>query len=485
MQKLQNKDLFINQGLISGQWVDAQNKETFGVHNPASGDLLGEVANLGAVEIVHSIDVAKEAFVCWSALSAKQRQNILYKWNELILANQEDLATIMVYEQGKPFSEALAEVKYAASFVSWFGAEATRVHGSIMSDYAPMTQLQYTKEPVGVVGIVTPWNFPLAMITRKVAPALAAGCSVVIKPSELTPYSALALGKLAQEAGVLDGVCNIIPTTRAQEFGEIICASRKIAKISFTGSTKVGKILLAQGAQTVKKMSMELGGNAPFIVFEDAKIDNAVDALIATKFRNTGQTCVCANRIFVQESVHDEFVQKLKNKVEQFVVGEGFTQGVNQGPLINQDAVQKVQNHISQSVKNGATCVLGGKPHAKGGTFFEPTILTNVNADDIFSCEETFGPIAPISSFVSEEEVIECANNTPYGLASYFCTTDYQRIYRVNEQIQSGIVAINTGSFSNEFGPFGGIKESGLGREGSTLGIEEYLQIKYSLISYA
>ena len=481
---LQNTNLFIEKNLINGVWVDSHQGESFEVKNPATNEILGCVPNMAKEETQQAIDAANHAFQTWKHTTATERYHLLNQWYELVIAHSQDLATLMVLEQGKPLAEALAEVQYAAKFIQWFSEQAKRIHGSLMEGFAINKQLQYTKEPIGVVGIITPWNFPLAMITRKVAPALAAGCTVVVKPSDLTPYSALALAYLMEQAGIPKGVCNVITTQQASLVGQTLCKSKLVRKMSFTGSTRVGKILLEQSATTVKRMSLELGGNAPFIVFDDADLSVTLNALIATKFRNTGQTCVCANRIFVHENIHDEFVDLLQKAVEKFIVADGFTEGVNLGPLINDAALAKVQKHIQDSLNQGAKLITGGQSHEKEGTFFQPTILTHVSADSIFSCEETFGPVAPIISFSDEEQVIQQANQTDYGLSAYFCTQDFRRIPRVLKQLEAGMIGVNEGMISNEFGPFGGIKESGLGREGSILGIDEYLEPKYSVISF-
>jgi succinate-semialdehyde dehydrogenase/glutarate-semialdehyde dehydrogenase len=475
--ELKNKDL-----LRREDWAKTEN--FFEVFNPADNSFLEKVPCCNKNEVLEMIKKAKQSFLQWSKTPAKERCLIMQKWFHLILENQEDIAKIMVAEQGKPLQEANNEIVYGASFVQWFSEQAKRIRGEVMSDYQPNITLQYTKEAVGVVGIITPWNFPVAMITRKAAPAIAAGCSVIIKPSELTPLSALALAKLAKQAGLPAGVLQIASTSDAKQVGEVFCQSKEIQKISFTGSTKVGKVLFRQCADSIKRMSLELGGNAAFIVLEDADLDKAAENLLICKFRNSGQTCVCANRIFVQEGVLEEFLQKFKRAVKSLKVGGGMDSGTTQGPLIQESAVQKVEQHISQALADGAQLELGGARHALGGTFFEPTILTNVKAHSIFWREETFGPVAPICSFRTISEVIELANATDYGLANYFCTQDAKKIHLLSQKLQSGIIGVNTGIISNEFGPFGGFKESGIGREGSEMGIEEYLETKYSMISY-
>ena len=482
--KLNNPTLFKQQGFINGQWVDANNQQTFTVTNPADDSFVAEVANMGEAETHQAIDAAQQAFQKWQSSTIKERYAILMKWYQLIIDNQADLARLMVIEQGKPLAEAAGEVIYAATFVQWFAEQGKRMNGVVKSAFSPTAELKYTKEPVGVVGIITPWNFPLAMITRKVAPAIAAGCSVVIKPSELTPLSAFALAELAHQAGIPAGLINIIPTAQAAIVGSAITASPTVRKISFTGSTNVGKILMKQSADTVKRTSMELGGNAPFIVFDNADVDIAVEALMASKYRNAGQTCVCANRIIVQDRIHDEFIAKLIQRVKQFKLGNGLDEGVTMGPLINQKAFEKVNTFVTNTVQKGAEVLLGGKPHELGYSFFQPTILSNVAADSPYNCEEIFGPVAPIIKFTDEEQAIEIANDTVHGLAAYFCSQDYRQIHRVNQALRSGMIGINEGVFSNEFGPFGGVKESGIGREGSELGIEEYLDTKYTLLSF-
>ena len=485
MDRIKNKALFIEQGFVAGEWTGQSNSNRFEVFNPATLTALGSLPNMGADETNEAILSAHQAFQTWKKSTANERYAILNRWYELIMQNTEDLASLMVLEQGKPLAEARGEVAYSAKFSQWFSEQAKRIHGSIMSNYSDSAQLQFTKEPVGVVGVITPWNFPLAMITRKVAPALAAGCCVVIKASASTPYSALALVKLLEQAGLPQNVCQIVTSNQSSVIGQTMSASDLVRKISFTGSTRVGKILLEQSASTVKRMSMELGGNAPFIVFDDADMTTAIKAVIATKYRNTGQTCVCANRIFVHSKIYDEFAERLQQEVGKFIVADGFTEGVNQGPLINDAAREKVEAHIQNSVASGAEVLMGGKHHERGGNFFEPTILANVAADAIFSCEETFGPVAPLITFDDEAQVLEQANATEFGLSAYFCTQDFRRIKRVLEGLESGMVGVNEGILSNEFGPFGGVKSSGIGREGSIYGIDEYLEHKYALISYA
>ncbi len=483
--QIKNKQLVANKAFIGGRWIDANDKATFTVNNPADDSILGELPDLGKDEINQAINAANDAFKSWKNVSASERSALLHKWYQLVLDNADDLAAIMVLEQGKPLAEAKAEVLYAAKFIQWFSEQAKRIYGVVMSNYLPTSKLEYTKEPVGVVGIITPWNFPLAMITRKVAPALAAGCTCVIKPSDLTPYSALALMKLYEQAGLPPSACNLVTVKNPKDFGDLICESSVIRKISFTGSTPVGKKLLAQSASTVKKVSLELGGNAPFIVFDDADLEMSVNALLATKFRNTGQTCVCANRIFIQQNIHDEFVDKLISKLKTYKVADGFSSDVKQGPLITQPAFEKVKNHIKSAVSQGAEVVYGGEQHQKGLTFFEPTIIQGVDNESIFKYEETFGPVAPIVSFNEVEEAITYANDTKFGLSAYFCTQDFRKMHKVRAELETGMVGINEGILSNEFGPFGGIKESGIGREGSVLGIDEYLVYKYSVLNWS
>ncbi len=484
MQEIKNKNLFIQKAFINNKWSDSDSGKVLEVTNPANNSILGTVPDMGKNETEQAIVAANHAFISWKKTTAKDRYNLLMSFYHLMISNADDLAYLMVLEQGKPLAEAKGEVIYAANFIQWFAEQAKRIHGTIMEAFSNKAQLQYTKTPVGVVGIITPWNFPLAMITRKLAPALAAGCTVVIKPSELTPFSAIALMYLAKEAGIPSGVCNLVTTANAAEVGKVMSDSQYIRKISFTGSTKVGKILLEQSSQTVKRMSMELGGNAPFIVFDDADLEVAITSLIASKYRNSGQTCVCANRILVQEKIHDKFVDLLKKQVESFKVADGLTPEVTVGPLINSQTLEKVESHVHHSVNKGAEVVIGGKRHSLGYTFYEPTILVNVPSISILNEEETFGPVAPIIKFKTEEEAIEIANNTKYGLSAYFCSTNVSRIFRVLDALDSGMIGVNEGILSNEFGPFGGVKESGLGREGSVLGLEEYLENKYSIISY-
>jgi succinate-semialdehyde dehydrogenase/glutarate-semialdehyde dehydrogenase len=475
---LANTNLFRQQCYINGQWVDADNKATLAVTNPADGSLLGHVPMMGTAETRRAIEAANEAWPAWRARTGKERGAILRRWFELLMANQEDLAKLMTAEQGKPLAEAKGEVAYGASFIEWFAEEAKRIYGDTIPPVARNTRLVVVKEPVGVCAAITPWNFPIAMITRKVAPALAAGCVVVAKPASLTPFCSLALAELADRAGIPAGVFNIV-TGDTKAIGAELTSNPLVRKLTFTGSTAVGALLLKQCAATVKKVSMELGGNAPFIVFNDADLDAAVEGAIASKYRNSGQTCVCTNRFLVQEGVYEKFSSKLVEKVLQLKVGNGMEAGVVQGPLIEESAVKKVEEHISDAVSKGARVLAGGKRHALGGTFFEPTVLGNVTRQMAVATEETFGPVAPLFSFHTEEEAVRMANDTEFGLAAYFYSRDIGRVWRVAEALEYGMVGINTGLISNEVAPFGGVKQSGLGREGSKYGIEEFLVVKY------
>lgn len=477
--KLTDPKLFQQQCYVDGAWVEAANKETLPVTNPANNEVLGSVPKMSAADTRHAIEAARDAFPAWSAKTAKERASILRRWFNLMMENQEDLAVIMTLEQGKPVTESRGEIAYAASFVEWFAEEGKRVYGDIIPPHQADKRIVVIKQPIGVCAAITPWNFPAAMITRKAGAALAAGCTIVVKPASATPYSALALCELAERAGVPKGVLNVV-TGSAGEIGGELTANPIVRKLSFTGSTDTGKYLMEQCAGTMKKLSLELGGNAPFIVFDDADLDAAVEGTIASKYRNTGQTCICANRILVQEGVYDAYAEKLAKAVrKQLKVGNGLDKGVSQGPLIDEDAVSKVEAHIRDAVAKGARVALGGKRHALGGTFFEPTILTDVTQDMMVAREETFGPVAPLFRFQSEEEAVRMANDTEFGLASYFYSRDMGRIWRVGEGLEYGMVGINTGLISNEIAPFGGVKESGTGREGSKYGIEEYLEIKY------
>ena len=479
--QLKDQKLFRQQGYINGEWRDADSKATINVTNPADGSVIGAIPKMGAAETRRAIEAANAALPAWRAKLAKERANILRKWFELMIANTDDLSLIMTTEQGKPLTEAKGEIAYAASFIEWFAEESKRVYGDVIPQHQADKRLVVIKQPVGVCGLITPWNFPAAMITRKAAPALAAGCTVVIKPATQTPYSAFALAELAERAGIPKGVINIVCGS-AREIGGELTSNTTVRKISFTGSTEVGAVLMKQSADTIKKVSLELGGNAPFLVFDDADIDAAVEGAMISKYRNNGQTCVCANRILVQDGVYDRFAAKLAEKVRALKVGRGTEAGVNIGPLIDEKAVAKVEEHIQDAVSKGAKIVVGGKKHALGGLFFEPTVLTGVNTTMKVTREETFGPVAPLFRFKTEEEGVAMANDTEFGLASYFYARDIGRIWRVGEGIESGMVGVNTGLISNEVAPFGGVKQSGIGREGSKYGIEEYLEIKYLCI---
>ncbi len=475
---LKDADLLRESNLIDGRWVEADNGAVTSVVNPATGQVVGTVPAMGAAETRRAIEAANAAFPRWRAMVAKDRGAILRRIAELMHENVEDLALIMTVEQGKPLAEARGEIAYSAGFLEWFAEEARRVYGETIPPHVPGRRVMVTKEPIGVFAAITPWNFPSAMITRKAGPAWAAGCAGVIRPASQTPFSALALAVLAERAGLPPGVCNVITGPSGATGGELT-ANPLVRKLSFTGSTEVGRVLLRQCADTIKKTSMELGGNAPFIVFDDADLDEAVKGVLASKFRNTGQTCVCANRILVQDGVYDAFAAKLTAAVEAMAVGNGLENGVTQGPLINQGAVAKVEEHIADALTKGARVITGGRRHALGGNFFEPTVLADVPADALIFQEETFGPVAPLFRFATEEEAIRLANDTPFGLASYFYARDVGRIFRVAEALEYGIVGINEGLISAPEVPFGGVKESGLGREGSRHGIEEYLEIKY------
>ena len=471
--------LFRQQAYINGQWVDADNKAVFEVINPANGDVIAKISDLGATETERAIKAAEKALPAWRAMTAKQRSQILNQWFRLIMENQQALAEILSLEQGKSQAESMGEIAYGASFIEWFAEEGKRTYGESIPSPLPGRRLVTIKQPVGVVAAITPWNFPNAMITRKVGPALAAGCTMVLKPAAETPLSALALAVLGEKAGIPAGVFNIVPGTDSAAIGGMLTASPIVRKLTFTGSTRVGKLLMAQCAETVKKMSLELGGNAPFIVFDDADLDAAVQGALAAKFRNSGQTCVCANRILVQENVYDDFAARLTEAVKSLKIGPATQSDSQQGPLINQAAIDKVKDHIADAVSHGASVLIGGKSASLGGLFFEPTVITGVNESMKMSYEETFGPVAPLFKFSDEAEAILLANNTEFGLAAYFYSRDIGRIYRVAEALESGMVGINEGIISNEVAPFGGIKQSGLGREGSRYGIEDYLEVKY------
>lgn len=478
MTKFERSSLLRDKAFINGKWVGAQSNRSYAVNNPYDGSLVGEVPDMGAAEARQAIEAAQEAFKTWRFYTAGERAKILRRWYDLQIENADDLALLLTTEQGKPLAEAKGEILYGASFVEWFAEEARRVYGDVIPGHGVDKRITVIKQPVGVVAAVTPWNFPNAMITRKVAPALAAGCTVVVKPAEDTPLSALALAVLAEEAGFPSGVFNVVTTSNPAEAGGELTANPMVRKLSFTGSTEVGKLLMKQCADTVKKVSLELGGNAPFIVFDDADIDAAVEGAIASKYRNAGQTCVCANRLFAQTGIYEEFTRKLSEAVRKQKVGSGLEKGVTIGPLINDEAMQKVQRLVADAREKGAVVMAGGA-RLETGNFFEPTVLTNVNFNMAISREEIFGPVAPVFSFETEEEVIKMANNTPFGLASYFYGRDYARIWRVAEGLEYGMVGINTGMISTTVAPFGGVKESGFGREGSKYGMDDYLEIKY------
>ena len=477
--QLQDPSLLQQQAYVNGQWCEADSGARSEIYNPATGEMIGSVPNMGRAETRRAIDAAQAAQPAWRALTAKERANRLRQWFNLILANQEDLARIITAEQGKTLAEARGEIAYAASFIEWFAEEAKRAYGDMIPGHAPDKRILVQKEPVGVAAAITPWNFPSAMITRKAGPALAAGCAMVLKPAPQTPFSALALATLAERAGIPAGLFSVLPAdvTSSRDIGAELCENPIVRKLSFTGSTGVGIKLMQQCAPTLKKLSLELGGNAPFIVFDDADLDAAVEGAIISKYRNAGQTCVCTNRFYVQESVYDAFAEKLQAAVARFKVGNGMDEGVTTGPLINADAVSKVELHLSDALAKGATLVAGG--NRLGGNFFEPTIVTGVTADMLVAREETFGPLAPLFRFTDEAEVIRQANDTEFGLAAYFYARDLGRVFRVAEALEYGMVGINTGVISTEVAPFGGMKASGLGREGSKYGLDEYLEIKY------
>lgn len=479
--KLNNPSLLKDQAYIDGKWISS--KHNFDVLDPASGEQIAQVTDCGEKETLNAIEAADKAFKSWSKLKAKERAAILRKWYELIVANADDLAMILTREMGKPLSEARGEVLYGATFIEWFAEEGKRAYGDVIPSPIDGARILTLKQPIGVCAMITPWNFPSAMITRKAAPALAAGCTVVIKPAEDTPLSALALAALAEGAGIPAGVLNLVTTSDSPAVGKVLCDSPIVRKLSFTGSTEVGKILMKQSADTMKKVSFELGGNAPFIVFDDADLDAAVEGAIICKYRNAGQTCVCANRIYVQAGVYDEFADKFAKAVAKMKVGAGTEKGVSIGPLINPDAIAKVEDHIADAVGHGAQLIAGGKAHVLGGTFFEPTVLKNATPQMKIAREETFGPVAPLFKFKDEADIIQQANDTQYGLASYFYSRDVGRIWRVAEALEYGMVGVNTAILSNEVAPFGGIKESGIGREGSKYGLDDYLEIKYLLMA--
>ncbi len=479
---LKNPDLLVTKAYIGGQWVDGDNG-TFAVTNPARGDVVAEVADLSRAQVAGAIAQAEAAQKEWAKLTGKERAVILRRWYDLMMENAEDLGKILTAEQGKPLAEAVGEIGYGASFIEFFGEEAKRVYGETIPGHQRDKRIMVLKQPIGVAASITPWNFPNAMITRKAGPALAAGCAFVARPAAETPLSALVLGLLAEKAGIPAGVFNVVPSSRASEIGKEFCENPGVRKLTFTGSTEVGRILLRQAADQVMKCSMELGGNAPFIVFDDADLDAAVEGAMLCKFRNNGQTCVCANRIYVQAGVYDEFAAKLKAAVEALKVGDGLTSGTTTGPLINAEAVAKVEEHIKDVTDKGGAVLTGGLPHDLGGTFFQPTIVTGVTQDMMVAQDETFGPLAPLFKFEDEDDVIAMANDTIFGLASYFYANDLSRVYKVVEALEYGIVGVNTGIISTELGPFGGVKQSGLGREGSHHGMEDYLEMKYVCLS--
>ena len=476
---LADPDLFRSQAWLDGQWVDAAGH--FEVANPANGLRITSVPNLSSSDATRAIAAAHTAFPAWSHKTGKERAQVMRKWFDLIVANADDLAALMTAEQGKPLAEAKGEVMYGASFIEWFAEEAKRVNGDVLASPAADRRLITLKQAIGVCAAITPWNFPIAMITRKIAPALAAGCTIVIKPAEQTPLSALALAELANRAGIPAGVINVLTADSENSIaiGKVLCDSSLVRHLSFTGSTPVGRILMAQSAPTIKKLALELGGHAPFIVFDDADIDAAIEGAMISKYRNAGQTCVCTNRFYVHDTVHDAFVKKLAEAVGKIKVGNGFDTGVQQGPMIDAQAVEKVSEHVADALAKGAKLESGGHAHPLGGLFYQPTVLSNASKDMKIMHEETFGPVAAVSRFSSEQEVIAAANDTDFGLASYFYSRDIGRVWRVAEQLEYGMVGINTGLISNEIGPFGGVKQSGLGREGSKYGIDEYLELKY------
>jgi succinate-semialdehyde dehydrogenase/glutarate-semialdehyde dehydrogenase len=478
---LKDPKLFREQCYIDGEWKSADSGNSIKVNNPATGEIIGAVPDMGAAEAKRAVEAADKAWPAWRAKTAKERAVILRKWYDLMMASQDDLGLLLTTEQGKPLPEAKGEIAYGASFIEWFAEEGKRIYGDVIPQHQSDKRILVLKQPIGVCAMITPWNFPNAMITRKAGPALAAGCTVVLKPASQTPFSALALAELAERAGIPKGVFNVI-TGNSRAIGGELTANPTVRKLSFTGSTETGRVLMRQSADTIKKLSLELGGNAPFIVFDDADIDAAVDGAIASKYRNAGQTCVCANRIYVQDSVYDEFAQKLAKKVEAFKVGRGTEAGVVIGPLIDEPGLKKVEQHVADAIAKGAKVMLGGKRHKLGGLFFEPTILTGVTQAMKVSREETFGPVAPLFRFKTDAEAIAMVNDTEFGLAGYFYSRDVGRVFRIAEEMETGMVCVNSGILSTEIAPFGGVKQSGLGREGSKYGIEEYLEVKYLLI---
>ncbi|AVX05411.1 retinal dehydrogenase [Maritalea myrionectae] len=476
-EQVLNKKAFIN-----GEWVDAKSGNTFAVTNPATGDIVANIADCNADDAQSAVAAAKAAFRPWANKTAKERCQIMRNWFDIVMTHDEELAALLSTEQGKPFAEALGEIRYGAAYIEWFAEEARRTYGDIVPSHKADARILVMKQPVGVVAAITPWNFPNAMIARKAAPALAAGCPIVIKPAEDTPLSALALAQMAKEAGVPDGVINIVPTSTAQVVGDVLTTHNDVAKVSFTGSTDVGRIIMRNGAQTIKKLSLELGGNAPFIVFDDADIDRAVEGAVASKYRNSGQTCVCANRLYVQAGIYDEFVTKFSEKVAELKVGGAFDHDVVLGPLINKKAVAKVEELVGDALEKGASATIGGRGSDKGELFYEPTILRDVSRDARVLREEIFGPVAPVIKFDDEADAIALANDSEFGLAGYFFSNDLGRVWRVAEAIECGIVGVNEGVTSAVEAPFGGIKQSGLGREGSRYGLDDYLELKYVLM---
>ncbi|HHY50515.1 MAG TPA: NAD-dependent succinate-semialdehyde dehydrogenase [Alphaproteobacteria bacterium] len=480
--RLKDTDLVPEAAYVGGDWIGkAESGESFAVTNPATGEVLATLPNVGVPEARRAIEAAAEAQVAWAAKTGKERASVLRRLHDLMIEHADDLATIMTAEQGKPFAEARTEIAYGAGYVEWFGEEAKRVYGDTIPGHQPDKRIIVIKQPVGVVATITPWNFPNAMLARKMAPALAVGCAVVSKPAGETPLSALALARLAERAGLPGGLFSILPSTHASDLGKEFCANETVRKLSFTGSTEVGRILMAQAAPQIKRLSLELGGNAPFIVFDDADLDAAVEGAIVSKYRNNGQTCVCANRLYVQDSVYEAFAEKLVAATQKLRVGDGFEAGVTLGPLIDQNAVDKVRRHVEDALRKGGTLMLGGK--ARHGLFFEPTVIAGATPDMLLAREETFGPVAPLFRFETTEDVIRLANATEFGLASYFYASDLRRVWQVAEALDYGMVGINTGLISTEVAPFGGVKQSGFGREGSKYGIEDYLDIKYLCIS--
>ncbi|MCY4542987.1 MAG: NAD-dependent succinate-semialdehyde dehydrogenase [Rhodobacteraceae bacterium] len=483
LDMLKNSDLLASKAFVAGHWVNADDGKTFNVVNPARGDVVATVPDLGIDEVRRAISAAEASQKAWAARTAKDRSNVLLEWYRLMMENAEDLAAILTAEMGKPLAEAMGEITYGASFIQWFAEEAKRVYGETIPGHLPDKRLFVIKQPIGVVASITPWNFPNAMITRKAAPALAVGCSFVARPASETPLSALAMAVLAEQAGVPKGVFSVLPSTRSREVGEEFCSNPIVRKITFTGSTEVGRVLMRQAGDQIKKVSMELGGNAPFIVFNDADVDAAVEGALICKYRNNGQTCVCANRIYVQSGVYDEFAEKLAKATGTLKLGDGFAAEVNTGPLINSDALVKVKSHISDAVGKGARVMVGGSPHELGGLWFEPTVIADVDQSMLVARDETFGPLAPLFKFEDDDEVVDMANDTIHGLAAYFYTRDVARVWKVAEALEYGIVGINTGIFSTEAAPFGGVKQSGIGREGSRHGMEDFLEMKYVCLS--